>query len=126
MSEDREKYPSELKVSTTNKHLRYRRVEGSRRSATPEYSLGAGAPAARPSGDVLVRFAEGTRAISQKSLLIKAGYRITQELAWAENAVLVRASSGELADTLGHIEKLEALPGVENVEPQMIGKRSKR
>ncbi len=126
MSED-EKYPKLLKASTINDNIVYRRSDdGVVATLSPTYKLSPGAPPAIPSGEILVRFSADTDASRCAELIESAGYRIVRDLPWATHAIMVQSISGTLADTLNHIHALEALPGVENVEPQMTSERSMR
>lgn len=77
-----------------------------------------------PTGRVLVRFAEGEDAGAHAKRIAKAGYRIEQQLSYAPNAAWLRDEQDDVAGALSHIDKLEALPGVENVEPQLLSQRS--
>ena len=92
----------------------------------PVYRRGAGGGAVVPTGRVLVRFAEGDRADAHREELAAAGYQLEQVLGYAPQAGWARAVSGSIADTLGHLHRLEALPGVENVEVQMVGEVARR
>jgi hypothetical protein len=47
-------------------------------------------------------------------------------LSYAPHTAWVRATSGRTADALGHLDALGELPGVEHVEPQMIGEAARR
>jgi len=125
--ENRHKYPERLKVSTQDAEHFYERCDEAEASRQkPRYALAKGAPPSDPTGDVLVRFAEGLAATDHAKSLQLAGYKIVQELPWAKQAVIVRAASNSLADTLNKIAGLEGIPGVENVEPQMVSARAKR
>jgi hypothetical protein len=124
--ESDDKYPRRIKVSTEKDDLFYERSDKRRSPETsPSYQIKNGS-AANPTGDVLVRFTEGLAAVDFAKSLREAGYNIVHELPWAKQAAMVRASSGSIADSLNMIDALEKIQGVENVEPQMIGKRASR
>jgi hypothetical protein len=82
------------------------------------YRRGGTGAAATPTGRVFVRFAAGTDARAQAGALAAAGFTLEAVPAYAANAAWVRPASGRLADALTGFERLLAVPGVENVEPQ--------
>ena len=53
-----------------------------------------------------------------------AGYRIVEVLAYAPQAAWVHAASGDAGESLSHVAKLEAIAGIEEVEPQMLRPRA--
>ena len=73
-----------------------------------------------PTGRIFIRFAEGIDANASKEKLIKAGYEVTETLAYAPNAAWLQAKSGDIADSINGLARLEKLPDVESVEPQML------
>jgi hypothetical protein len=73
-----------------------------------------------------VRFAEGDSPEHHREGIVEAGYEIDQVLAYAPHAAWVRARSGRIPDALARLPSLEALPGVEHVEPQMVSPASPR
>lgn len=79
-----------------------------------------------PTGRALVRFADGDRAEHHRDNIAMAGFDLERELSYAPQAAWVRASSGEISDTLGGLSQLERLPGVENVEPQLLSEAARR
>jgi len=107
------------------------------RGALPEFGAGArGAIAvyvdrgskaiAVPTGRVFVRFAEGIEARAQETALARAGYRIAALLDYAANAAWVEADSGDVAAALRGLDRLAAIAGVVNVEPQLLSPRALR
>jgi hypothetical protein len=92
----------------------------------PVYRRGDGGGVVVPTGRVLVRFAAGDSAVAQRDELAAAGYDLEEVLGYAPQAGWVRATSGTIADTLGHLDRLEAVPGIENVEVQMVGEVGRR
>jgi len=77
-----------------------------------------------PTGRVLVRFAEGVDASEHAKTLAKAGYRIEQQLSYAPNAAWLCDTDNDIAGALCHIEDLEKMPDIENVEPQLLSPRA--
>jgi hypothetical protein len=76
-----------------------------------------------PTGLVSIRFAEDVRAQDQRDRLATAGYEIVRVPGYAPHAAWVRATSGSIRDSLEGIERLLALPGVQAVEPELLGER---
>ena len=92
---------------------------------TAVYALPSGRLAV-PTGRVFVRFREGVAPKARSEELKHAGYRITMTLAYAPSAAWLEADDGEVATALRNIERLEALNGVVNVEPQLLAPRVAR
>jgi len=95
-------------------------------SGGPVYRRGPGGDVVVPTGRVLVRLRPGDEVDAHRAELEAAGYTIDSVLSYAPHAAWVRAASGQTADALGHLDALAQLPGVEHVEPQMIGEASRR
>ena len=96
---------------------------GSRVSqTTPVYTLRQGGTLAVPTGRVFVRSAGNRKIEDFAEQFRKAGYEITQTLSYAPNAGWLRPISSSIASSLAGLDKLTAIPGVENVEPQMLTK----
>ncbi|MEH2265562.1 hypothetical protein [Nostoc sp.] len=93
---------------------------------TPIYTVQPNGSLAVPTGLVFIRFAEGVNAKSQRELINRAGYEITQILDYAPHGAWLRARSGNIADAIAGIPQLEAIPKVENIEPQMLMERGLR
>lgn len=87
---------------------------------SPVYELKPGGSPAVPTGLVFIRFREGVDVASRQPDIERTGYEIAQTLPYASNAAWLRAGSGSVADALAGISKLESLPDLENVEPQML------
>ena len=129
-----EEYPDLIRAGILESSGVYKRIESdvTKRVAlgiedeTPLYSLTPGGSPSFPSGDVMIRFGEGIEAAIRQAEIETAGYRIERILPYAVQAAIVRAASGLLSDTLGGVARLAKIPGVENVEPQMISARAKR
>lgn len=97
--------------------------EGAR--VTPVYSLGAAGHPLVPTGRVLVRFSEADQAETHRDAIERAGYRLVGPLAYAPHAAWVD-SPDDAAHALGGLARLEGLPGVVHVEPEMVGRRASR
>lgn len=92
---------------------------------SPVYILEGGSLAV-PTGLVFIRFAEGLEVESQQAAIHQAGYEVVQSLAYAPHAAWLGAKSGKMSDALHGIAQLEAIPNMENVEPQMLIERRQR
>ncbi len=92
----------------------------------PIYTLQADGTLAVPTGLVFIRFVEGVEVELHREAIKQAGYEIAQSLSYAPQAAWLRAQSGNILDALVGISKLESIPNVENVEPQMLMERVQR
>lgn len=90
----------------------------------PVYALQPGGALAVPTGLVFLRFAEGESAAAHASEIQAAGYTVDQIPVYAPHTAWVRSQS--IATSLAGISRLETLPKVENVEPQMLMQRAQR
>jgi hypothetical protein len=95
-------------------------------SLVPVYGLEPSGLPAVPTGQVFIRFAEGIKAEERRQEINQAGYEIVESLSYAPQAAWLRARSDDIADALAEISKLEQLPDVENVEPQMLKESARR
>jgi len=86
----------------------------------PVYRQAPGGGLAVPTGRVFVRFADGDSAARHEADLAKVGYDIEQIPAHAPHTAWVRAATGAVADGLRGVGRLERVPGIENVEPQLL------
>ncbi|MEH2423482.1 MAG: hypothetical protein V7K48_21975 [Nostoc sp.] len=93
---------------------------------SPIYTLEPNGSVAVPTGLVFIRFAEGVDVESQRQVINRAGYEVAQSLDYAPHAAWLRAQSGNIADAIAGIPQLEAIPKVENIEPQMLMERGLR
>ena len=100
-----------------------RTVEG---ETTPLYGTSPSASPQVPTGLVSIRFAEDMRAEDQRDRLAAAGYEIVRVPGYAPHAAWVKAASGSIRDSLEGLERLLALPGVQAVEPELLGEREWR
>ncbi len=96
------------------------RLTSTQATIGPIYTLQPDGSLAVPTGMVFIRFAEKVDVESHREAIEQAGYQIAQTLSYAPHAAWVRAQSGKISDALTGISKLEAIPNVENVEPQML------
>ncbi|HSQ18808.1 MAG TPA: hypothetical protein VLR92_00405 [Blastocatellia bacterium] len=87
---------------------------------SPIYELQPGGSPAVPTGLIFIRLREGVDVASRRQEIERRGYEIAQTVPYASNAAWLRATSASIADALAGIAKLEALPDIENVEPQML------
>jgi hypothetical protein len=92
----------------------------------PIYTLQADGTLAVPTGLVFIRFVEGVEVESRREAIKQAGYEIAQSLSYAPQAAWLHAKSGNILDALVGISKLESIPNVGNVEPQMLIERVQR
>jgi hypothetical protein len=93
---------------------------------SPVYTLQPSQVIAVPTGKVFVRFSKNTIATDHVAHLQAAGYAIEFSPPYAPYTAWVYAQSGNIADALSNIPKLEAIPAIENVEPQMVIERQWR
>ncbi len=93
---------------------------------TPVYSLIPNGSPSVPTGLSFIRFGEGIAVSDREAELQQAGYEIASTVSYAPNAAWIRARSGKIADGLAGLKALEKLPGVENVEPQMLSDSPRR
>jgi hypothetical protein len=91
-----------------------------RNTITPVYALEPNGPFAVPTGLILVRFADHIRAVNQKAAFQHIGYILDQELAYAPQALWIKAANADIAFALNHIAMLEMQPDIENIEAQML------
>jgi hypothetical protein len=77
-------------------------------------------------GRAFVRFPEGESAEAHREALAAAGFELEEVPSYAPNAAWVRAGDGSVAAALHGIDALARLPGVERVEPQLVGEAARR
>jgi hypothetical protein len=99
-------------------------VDGTRLG--PVYRRTEGGGLVVPTGAVLVRFAEGDPADGHLDELREVGYELLEVLSYAPHAGRVRALEGGIVEALRGLGRLEALPGIEHVEPQVLSERRPR
>ncbi len=93
---------------------------------SPAYALANGGSLAVPTGLIFLRLAEEIPIAERREAVEAAGYRVVETLSYAPNAAWLRAQSGKIADALKGTKELEKIPGVENVEPQMLMASARR
>lgn len=119
-------FPDSFRARTRS-HDVYRRLAGGQPEGNaPVYVADPGGSRAVPSGLVFVRFEEKRSARDHEGAITAAGYEIVEIPPYALHAAWVRASEGSIPAALKGVERLEAIDGVENVEPQMLRPRSLR
>lgn len=96
-----------------------------REATGPVYALSGGTLAV-PTGSVFVRFTPNVKFTDQADQLRSAGYDIVRTVSYAPNAGWVGAHSGGIAASLAGVDKLAAIPGVEEVEPQMLTRAARK
>ena len=89
----------------------------------PAYALAPAGPLSAPSGLVFIRFEDGIVVADRKAEIARAGYILVKRVSQAPNAAWLAATSRRVADALEGIERLEQIPNVANVEPQMLSER---
>ena len=124
--------PPRVAVSTSQPDLHYELVSDARTDragavdAGPLYRRAPGGEVVEPTGRVLVRFGADERAAEHEADLAAAGFEVDEVLSYAPQAAWVRPGSGRVVDALRGLDRLQELPGVVAVEPQMIGQRAQR
>lgn len=96
------------------------RITAETGTLSPVYGLQPSGLPAVPTGQIFVRFAEGVKAESRRQEINRAGYELVESVPYAPHAAWLRSRSGDIAAALAGIPRLEQLPDVENVEPQML------
>ena len=120
--------PRQVAVSTSQPDLHYELVtdQAGDADAGPLYRRAPGGEVVTPTGRVLVRFADDERATEHEAALEAAGFAVDELLSYAPQAAWVRPGSGRVVDALRGLDRLQEVPGVVAVEPQMIGRRASR
>lgn len=93
---------------------------------TPVYSVASAGRLAVPTGLIFLRLRADAHAQDYRERIAKAGYRIDSIPSYAPQSAWLRSQSGDICDSLQNIATLEALPDVENVEPQMLMEAARR
>ncbi len=93
---------------------------------SPIYTLQPDGSLAVPTGLIFIRFVTGVDVELHRQAISQAGYEVAQKLSYAPHAAWLRAQSSKILDALKGISELEAIPDVENVEPQMLMARVQR
>jgi hypothetical protein len=76
-----------------------------------------------PTGRVSIRFAASIRAETMRTEIERAGYIMVSVPSYALNAAWVEDIAGSIAQALAHLDCLEHIAGIENVEPQLLAER---
>ena len=118
-------FPDRIRLSLQKAGQSFVKQSGSHDSTeAPLYVLSSGGQPARPTGRVLVRFADPAALARHRKDIEAAGYVIEEILSYAPQAAWVRAASGKATDALTAISALEQMAEVEEVEPQMLRARA--
>ena len=92
----------------------------------PVYALAPAGPLSAPSGLVFIRFEDGVDVAARNEEIARADYIIFKRVPQAPNAAWLAATSRRVADAMEGIGRLEQIPNVVNVEPQMLSERVHR
>jgi hypothetical protein len=92
----------------------------------PVYRRKPGGAVAVPTGRVFVSFCARERAEGHRAELEASGYRLEEVPAYAPQAAWVRHRSEDIAAALRDLDRLERIPGVEGVEPQILSEAASR
>lgn len=92
----------------------------------PAYALAPAGPLSAPSGLVFIRFEDGVDVADRKEEIARADYIVVKRVPQAPNAAWLAAASRRVADALEGIGRLEQIPRVANIEPQMLSERVHR
>jgi hypothetical protein len=93
---------------------------------TPVYALQPGGSPAVPTGQIFMRFKEGTSAEKRRSDIEAAGYEIARLVSYAPHTAWLRPRSGKIVDALANLHALEKLAELENAQPQMLTGKANR
>ena len=102
------------------------RVTAGGARVVPVYESTEGGTVGVPTGRIFVRFEPAARAADRRELLEQLGLRIVQVPRYAPQSVWVEDVMGRIDRALGRVKDLEALDGVENVEPQLLSPKAAR
>ena len=132
MKEPSHELPKRLRVSLTNPRAYFvlrdsetTHHDTEKTDLEPIYEADGGGEA-RPTGRILVRFGSPDELDHARGAIGEAGYDVERVLSYAPQAAGVRSATGAIADGLRNIPKLESIEGIENVEPEMLRKKSNR
>ncbi len=118
-----DKYPDRIRASLKQPQLQYVKRKA-QALQNPTYELPGGGGPATPTGRILVRFADPAALAARRQDIESAGFKIEEVLAYAPQAAWVRAASGDTAEGLLGVGKLDAINRIEEVEPQMLRPRA--
>jgi hypothetical protein len=79
-----------------------------------------------PTGRAFVQFAQGERADRYADERRAAGFELEEVPSYAPHAAWVRPAGGGVVEGLQLLERLQRLPGVESVEPQLLSRAARR
>ena len=93
---------------------------------TPVYALDPHGPLAIPTGQIFLRFTPDVKTDERRGNLADHGYTVVRIPSYAPHTAWVQATNGDIATSLLNIEQLNGLPGLVNVEPQLLMQRKNR
>ena len=93
---------------------------------TPVYATDPSGPLAVPTGRIFIRFTPDIRVEVHRRSLAERGYTVVTIPSYAPHTAWVQAINGDIATSLLNIEKLNGLPGIVNVESQLLMQRDSR
>lgn len=93
---------------------------------TAVYRVDPQGPLAVPTGRIYVRCKLGTSIKGHQTQCEKLGYTIVEVPPYAPHTAWVQSTTGDVAASVRHFERLTTLSGVEHVEPQLLMQRSTR
>ncbi len=93
---------------------------------TPVYATDPRGPLAVPTGQIFIRFTPDVKTEGRRDNLTDHGYTIVRIPSYAPHTAWVQATTGDIATSLLNIEQLKGLPGIVNVEPQLLMHRKSR
>ena len=99
---------------------------GSLRNNISAVYMGSGGLMFVPTGRVFVRLRDDALLEAHAEAFRRLGYVITQTLPYAPNAGWLEHVNKDAAEALRGIPDLARLPGVQNVEPQLLTVRAQR
>lgn len=93
---------------------------------TPVYARDPHGPLAVPTGQIFLRFTPDVKTEERRGNLADHGYAIVHIPSYAPHTAWVQATNGDIATSLLNIEQLNGLPGLVNVEPQLLMPRKSK
>ena len=93
---------------------------------TPVYATDPSGLLAVPTGRIFIRFTPDIRVEVHRRSLAEQGYTVVTIPSYAPHTAWVQATNDDIATSLLNIEQLNGLPGVVNVEPQLLMQRKSR
>lgn len=92
----------------------------------PVYRMPPSGPLLVLTGLIFARFEEGVAVEDKRRQIAGAGFEIVSIPPYATHSAWLTAAGGQVSRAVAGITALEALPGIVNVEPQLLGPRVQR